>query len=262
MGDVLGKILPHHAVPNLARRRSESESRGADSGPLPRFWEEVPRTFPLIAGEPSRSDSGSSCIRRRPPTRPVRPASAARGRARRGWLDIDGKREISHRGFRERRGPRRGAVAPSWIRAPAPSFRDAGGGPTAGAMSMNLRILAGWVPPSAPPKIRKSYARTKTLRPKTVPQPVTTASVTRGRGPGRDHGHGVSSVSLRAGRFRRLECRSPPHRCTGQPRHPCSFSAGFAAPPRVCRPAHPASEHIVAGRVRRNARRWIRRHRR
>ena len=45
------------------------------------------------------------------------------------------------------------------------------------AMSMILWILVACASPSAPPKIRKSWAYTKTVRPWTVPQPVMTPSV-------------------------------------------------------------------------------------
>ncbi len=63
------------------------------------------------------------------------------------------------------------------MRAPAPSLSDTRGAPAAMAMSMILWILVAWASPSAPPKMRKSWAYTKTVRPSTVPQPVITPSV-------------------------------------------------------------------------------------
>ncbi len=44
-------------------------------------------------------------------------------------------------------------------------------------MSMILWIFVACASPSAPPKIRKSCAYTKTVRPSTVPHPVITPSV-------------------------------------------------------------------------------------
>lgn len=63
------------------------------------------------------------------------------------------------------------------MRAPAPSLSETSGAPAEMAMSMILWILLAWASPSAPPKIRKSWAYTKTVRPWTVPQPVMTPSV-------------------------------------------------------------------------------------
>jgi hypothetical protein len=50
------------------------------------------------------------------------------------------------------------AVTPSWIRAPPPSFSPINGTPVDSARCMSLWILAAKTSPSAPPKIRGSWA--------------------------------------------------------------------------------------------------------
>ena len=67
------------------------------------------------------------------------------------------------------------------MRAPAPSLMPMNGAPTDSARSMTLWIFSAKTSPRAPPKTVKSWEKTKTLRPSTVPQPVTTPSVS---GPG------------------------------------------------------------------------------
>ena len=63
------------------------------------------------------------------------------------------------------------------MRAPAPSLSPIIGAPTDSARSMTLWIFSANTSPSAPPKTVKSWLKTNTLRPSTVPQPVTTPSV-------------------------------------------------------------------------------------
>ena len=50
------------------------------------------------------------------------------------------------------------------------------GTPTFIAMSMALHIFLAWASPSEPPITVKSWAKTKTWRPSTVPWPMTTPS--------------------------------------------------------------------------------------
>ena len=68
-------------------------------------------------------------------------------------------------------------TTPSWMRAPAPSLRPTIGAPTDSARSITLWIFSANTSPSAPPNTVKSWLNTNTLRPSTVPQPVTTPSV-------------------------------------------------------------------------------------
>ena len=68
-------------------------------------------------------------------------------------------------------------TTPSWMRAPAPSLRPISGAPTLSAMSMSLWIFLANVSPSAPPYTVKSWLKTNTFLPSTVPQPVITPSV-------------------------------------------------------------------------------------
>src|SRR3954447_2735887 len=63
------------------------------------------------------------------------------------------------------------------MRAPAPSLSPTIGAPTDSARSITLWIFSANTSPSAPPNTVKSWLNTKTLRPSTVPQPVTTPSV-------------------------------------------------------------------------------------
>ena len=68
------------------------------------------------------------------------------------------------------------ASTPSCIRAPPPSLRPMTGTPADSARSIALCTLAANISPSDPPKTRASCAKTTTVRPSTVPQPVTTPS--------------------------------------------------------------------------------------
>ena len=63
------------------------------------------------------------------------------------------------------------------MRAPAPSLRPMSGAPTLMARSITLWIFSANTSPSAPPNTVKSWLKMNTLRPFTVPQPVTTPSV-------------------------------------------------------------------------------------
>ena len=66
------------------------------------------------------------------------------------------------------------------MRAPPESFRPTNGAPTFIAVSMIFTIFMAWAPESVPPKMVKSWEKTKMRRPLTRPWPVTTPSV-RGR---------------------------------------------------------------------------------
>ena len=67
-------------------------------------------------------------------------------------------------------------TTPSWIRAPPESLMPISGHPYLSARSMTLQTLSANTSERLPPKTVKSCEKTKTLRPKTVPYPVTTAS--------------------------------------------------------------------------------------
>ena len=68
-------------------------------------------------------------------------------------------------------------ATPSWMRAPAPSLSPTRGAPTLAARSMTLWTLPAKASPNDPPKTVKSWEKTNTWRPSTVPQPVMTPSV-------------------------------------------------------------------------------------
>src|SRR5207302_11214251 len=68
------------------------------------------------------------------------------------------------------------AATPSWMRAPPASNRPTIGARAFMAMSWILVIFWAWVSDSEPPNTVKSLAQAKTVRPLTVPQPVTTPS--------------------------------------------------------------------------------------
>ncbi len=68
------------------------------------------------------------------------------------------------------------AATPSWMRAPPASNRPIIGARAFIAMSWILTIFCACVSESEPPNTVKSLANTKTVRPFTVPQPVTTPS--------------------------------------------------------------------------------------
>ena len=63
------------------------------------------------------------------------------------------------------------------MRAPAPSLSPTTGAPTFSARSISLWIFSANTSPSAPPNTVKSWLKTNTLRPSTVPHPVITPSV-------------------------------------------------------------------------------------
>ena len=67
-------------------------------------------------------------------------------------------------------------TTPSWMRAPPESLMPTTGQPTFRAMSMTLTIFSPKTSPRLPPKTVKSWAKTHTCRPSTVPKPVTTPS--------------------------------------------------------------------------------------
>ena len=67
-------------------------------------------------------------------------------------------------------------TTPSWMRAPPESLMPTIGQPIFAARSMTLQIFSAITSPSEPPKIVKSWEKTQTRRPSTVPWPVTTAS--------------------------------------------------------------------------------------
>ncbi len=67
-------------------------------------------------------------------------------------------------------------TTPSWIRAPPESLSPMTGQPTFIAKSMTLQIFSPNTSPNDPPKTVKSCANTATVRPSTVPYPVTTPS--------------------------------------------------------------------------------------
>ncbi len=67
-------------------------------------------------------------------------------------------------------------TTPSWIRAPPESFNPTTGQPTFIAKSMTLQIFSPNTSPNEPPNTVKSWAKTATVRPSTVPYPVTTPS--------------------------------------------------------------------------------------
>ena len=62
------------------------------------------------------------------------------------------------------------------MRAPPESFRPMTGAPTFIAMSMILQIFSAWRSDRDPPNTVKSWEKTNTSRPFTVPDPVTTPS--------------------------------------------------------------------------------------
>src|SRR5205085_8736930 len=68
-------------------------------------------------------------------------------------------------------------TTPSWMRAPAPSLRPTNGAPTDMARSITLWTFSAKTSPREPPNTVKSWEKTHTLRPSTVPQPVMTQSV-------------------------------------------------------------------------------------
>ena len=68
-------------------------------------------------------------------------------------------------------------TTPSWMRAPAPSLSPMIGTPRLALRSMTLWIFSANTSPRAPPKTVKSWLKMQTLRPSTVPKPVTTPSV-------------------------------------------------------------------------------------
>ena len=67
-------------------------------------------------------------------------------------------------------------TTPSWIRAPPESLMPITGQPYFTARSITLQIFSANTSLRDPPKTVKSCEKTKTLRPKIVPYPVTTAS--------------------------------------------------------------------------------------
>src|SRR3954447_7468811 len=67
-------------------------------------------------------------------------------------------------------------TTPSWIRAPPESLIPITGQPYFTARSITLQIFSANTSLSEPPNTVKSCEKTKTLRPKIVPYPVTTAS--------------------------------------------------------------------------------------
>ncbi len=67
-------------------------------------------------------------------------------------------------------------TTPSWMRAPPESLSPTTGQPTFIAKSMTLQIFSPKTSPSEPPKTVKSWAKTATVRPSTVPYPDTTPS--------------------------------------------------------------------------------------
>src|SRR4051795_1972616 len=67
-------------------------------------------------------------------------------------------------------------ATPSWMRAPPASNRPTIGARARIAMSWIFWIFSAWVPESEPPNTVKSLANTNTVRPFTVPHPVTTPS--------------------------------------------------------------------------------------
>jgi len=62
------------------------------------------------------------------------------------------------------------------MRAPPESFSPITGAPAFIAWSMTLQIFSACASDSEPPKTVKSWLKTKTRRPLTVPQPATTPS--------------------------------------------------------------------------------------
>ncbi len=68
------------------------------------------------------------------------------------------------------------ALTPSWMRAPPESLMPITGQPVFRAKSITLTIFWPKVSPRAPPKTVKSWEKTATGRPSTVPYPVTTPS--------------------------------------------------------------------------------------
>ena len=65
---------------------------------------------------------------------------------------------------------------PSWMRAPPESLMPTTGAPTLMAWSITLEIFWAAIWEREPPRTVKSWAYPKTVRPSTLPQPVTTES--------------------------------------------------------------------------------------